>query len=182
MSEERARSLEDAIARAEEMLPELEAIEVTPPSLTFAKQLTFHRGGRTIRLLHFEGHTLGDVVVHLPEDRIVITGDLVDEIPSGRRSFLKEWVESLNEVERLDFDFLIPGHGRVFEGKSQVRLVRALMERILEQVSQVVETEPPFDDKVLLRQIDACLEHDTRAELARITAPTLRCSLSRKNP
>ena len=56
------------------------SIAVKPPTVTLSDHLTLFRGGREIRLLHLGlAHTGGDVVVHLPKERVVITGDLLVE-------------------------------------------------------------------------------------------------------
>lgn len=42
------------------------------------RRLTLHRGGREIQLAFFgRGHTAGDVVVYLPAERVLVTGDLL---------------------------------------------------------------------------------------------------------
>jgi glyoxylase-like metal-dependent hydrolase (beta-lactamase superfamily II) len=55
------------------------------PSLTIADSLVLHRGERSIEVRYLgNGHTTGDLVVYLPRERIVATGDLViDPIPYG---------------------------------------------------------------------------------------------------
>lgn len=72
--------------------------------------------------LHYlgRGHTDGDVVVHLPTENAVITGDLfalygpyravVDYTAGGS---LRDWTRTLERVLQLDFDIVIPGHSGV---------------------------------------------------------------------
>ena len=63
----------------------------------------------------------------------------MDEIPSGRRSFISSWIASLHELEKLDFQTIIPGHGRIHKGKAHLRLVRELLQSIVDQVSRARE-------------------------------------------
>nr|MBO2515067.1 hypothetical protein [Gammaproteobacteria bacterium] len=71
-----------------------------------------------IDLYYFgRGHTDGDIVIHLPTERIVITGDLfalygpyravIDYSAGGS---LRDWPRTLERVLQLDFDLVIPGH------------------------------------------------------------------------
>ena len=55
----------------------LAEVEPTPPSVTLNDRMSIFRGEREIRLVHLgRGHTGGDVVVYLPSERLVFTGDL----------------------------------------------------------------------------------------------------------
>ncbi|HEX9732902.1 MAG TPA: MBL fold metallo-hydrolase [Thermoanaerobaculia bacterium] len=59
----------------------VQAIVPTPPTLTLDRRLTLHRGGREIRLAFFgRGHTGGDVVVYLPAEKVLVSGDLLAAI------------------------------------------------------------------------------------------------------
>ena len=93
------------------------AIVPTPPTITLRKRMTLTRGGREIQLLYFgRGHTGGDVVVYLPEDKAIVTGDLLTNgLAYMGNAYLNEWADTLDEVKKLDFDVVLPGHGRAFE-------------------------------------------------------------------
>jgi glyoxylase-like metal-dependent hydrolase (beta-lactamase superfamily II) len=58
-------------------------------------------------------HTLGDLMIWLPEDKVLIGGDiLVNRItPNFRDALVKKWVEALAEVQTLPAKAIIPGHG-----------------------------------------------------------------------
>ena len=88
----------------------------TPPTTTLSERMTLHRGGREIRLLFFgRGHTGGDIVVHLPQERALITGDLLlPGVPFMGDGFPMDWVETLEELKGLPVDVVIPGHGSPF--------------------------------------------------------------------
>ena len=81
------------------------AIVPTPPTMTLAKQMTLTRGGREIQLWFFgRGHTGGDVVVYLPEEKVIVTGDLVTSgISYMGNAYLSEWADTLDAVKELDF-------------------------------------------------------------------------------
>ncbi len=89
------------------------AVRPTPPSIAFDSRLTLFKGGREIRLLYFgRGHTSGDVVVYLPGERVLITGDLLTAgLSYMGDAFVPDWIETLERLKALQFDAVLPGHG-----------------------------------------------------------------------
>jgi len=113
---------------------------ITLPTVTFEQKLTFYRGQRTIELL-FLGHgdTPGDVVVYLPQEKIVCTGDMVTEpIPYGFSVKPLAWLVTLGKLSELDFEYLIPGHGEVQQGKAYLQKVMSLLQAVQTQVKAAV--------------------------------------------
>jgi cyclase len=111
---EQAR-LRDEIAQQEAYLAEIRSLELTLPDVTFDKSLYLHLGGRDIYLLFLgRGHTAGDVVVYLPKERVVATGDLLHGwMPFMGDGYPPEWVATLDALDQLEFDTIIGGHGTV---------------------------------------------------------------------
>jgi len=91
----------------------------TPPTITLREELSVHLDDREIRLLFLgRGHTGGDIVVYLPEDRIIFTGDLL--LPSLSYmgdGFVDEWPGTLEALKQLDFKVVLPGHGAPMTGE-----------------------------------------------------------------
>jgi glyoxylase-like metal-dependent hydrolase (beta-lactamase superfamily II) len=58
-------------------------------------------------------HTLGDLMVWLPDDQVLLSGDvMVNQVtPSFRDANLKEWIAALREVQALPLKTIVPGHG-----------------------------------------------------------------------
>ena len=110
----RAR-IEDEIRQQEDYRRELKGLELTLPDLTFDKSLILHRSGRDIVLLFLgRGHTSGDVVVYLPKEKVVATGDLLHGwMPFMADGYPPEWVATLDQVAKLDFTQIVGGHGGV---------------------------------------------------------------------
>jgi glyoxylase-like metal-dependent hydrolase (beta-lactamase superfamily II) len=98
--------------------------------------MTVYRGGREIEILFLgRGHTGGDVVVFLPKERIVFTGDLLLQGPSYMGdAFLDEWSETLDRVKALDFDLIVPGHGEPWSDRAHIDAVQAYMRDTWNQV------------------------------------------------
>jgi len=84
-------------------------------TVVFTGDLTLRVGGHTFNLLHTPGHTPGQVAVHVPEERVVFTGDTVfSECQTWlMTSDVRQWLGSLARVAALDVDHVVPGHGPV---------------------------------------------------------------------
>ena len=84
-------------------------------TIVFTGDLTLSLGGKTFRILHTPGHTPGQVAVHVPEDRVVFTGDTVfSECQTWlMTSNVDQWIGALDRIGALDVDHVIPGHGPV---------------------------------------------------------------------
>lgn len=143
MSEEEAADLSGRIARTQARVVRLQSVDIPPPTLTFTDCLTLHltwRGEpRPIRLIHLRGHTRGDVVVHLPVERLLATGDLLDDLPFGGHGYPKEWIAALDALDALEFDRVVPGHGPVQEGRERLRRVRAMFTELVDRAKAAVE-------------------------------------------
>ena len=108
-------ALENDVASQKELRP-------TPPNVTLSTQMTLFRGDREIQIRHLgRGHTAGDVVVYLPREKVVITGDLLTAGTSNMSdSYPVEWAVTLEALKTLDFDTVIPGHGEAFTDKARI--------------------------------------------------------------
>lgn len=99
------------------IFPDREAYYRDPnkDGIVFTGDLTLRVGDHTFRLLHTPGHTPGQVAVHVPEERVVFTGDTVFcECQTWlMTSDVDQWIASLDRIRALDVDRLVPGHGPV---------------------------------------------------------------------
>jgi cyclase len=83
--------------------------------IVFTGNVTLLVGKTTFELVWVAGHTPGQIYVHVPEERVVFTGDTVfnDVQTWVMASDVDEWIDALNAISRLDVDKVIPGHGAV---------------------------------------------------------------------
>lgn len=141
-------------------------LHLTPPTMTFESRLVLHRANRAIDIRYLgPGDTRGDAVVYLPNDRIVITGDMVvHPIPYGFSRHPLAWIQTLDALAALDFDLLIPGHGDVQEGKAYLDQVRALLRDVQAQIRRGLDRGLDLDgirQQVDLRQrLDQFVQND----------------------
>ena len=100
--------------------------------------MTLYRGGREIQILFFgRGHTDTDVVVYLPKERIVCTGDFLTAALSNMSdAFVNEWPATLDRLMTLDFDTVMPGHGVVFKGKARIQAFQRYVRDVLTQANR----------------------------------------------
>ena len=116
-------TLERQVINSLAYLEQVKETRVTPPNLTLDRKMTLFRGGREIQLLFVgRGHTDTDVVVFLPKEKIVCTGDLMESVISYMGdAYAEEWPATLDRLMELDFDTVMPGHGVVFKGKARIQ-------------------------------------------------------------
>ena len=133
-------------ARAK-MLPDIELMQrefartrVVPPDLLVEDRLVLERGGREIHIVHpGRGNTAGDLVLWLPRERLLASGDLVvHPVPYGFGSFPVDWIASLDRLADYDFDMLVPGHGELQHGTAYLRRLQALLREVRRQVGASV--------------------------------------------
>ncbi len=84
-------------------------------TVVFTGDLTLRVGDHTFHCLWTPGHTPGQLAVHVPEERVVFTGDTIF---SGVQTWLMtsnvdQWLEALERIRALDVDRVVPGHGPV---------------------------------------------------------------------
>ena len=91
----------------------MDSVVPTPPNLTLTDRMTLHRGGREIQLMFLgRGHTAGDVVVYLPAERVLVTGDLLTAgLPWMGDGYPSEWADTLERFKGLELDVMLPAHG-----------------------------------------------------------------------
>ncbi|HEX9259836.1 MAG TPA: MBL fold metallo-hydrolase [Acidimicrobiales bacterium] len=105
---------------------DFEGIEPVLPSRTFDHRLQLEVGGKSVDLFEVgPAHTRGDVLVHVPSEQVVFTGDIlfIGGTPIVWAGPLSNWVAACDLILGLDCEAVVPGHGPVTD-KSGVVQVR----------------------------------------------------------
>ncbi len=125
------------VAVQEAHVAAMDEVVPTPPDVTLRDKMTIHSGDRVLELHHVgRGHTGGDVVVYLPKEKVVFTGDLLYSRPSYMGDgYVEEWPATLDRLKELDFDLVLPGHGPTFRDKSIIDKFQALLTTFWSQTS-----------------------------------------------
>lgn len=122
----RRAQLSDQYRVQKDYLDAIEEIRPTPPNITLADKMTLfqvvNEGSREIQLLHFgRAHTGGDVVVYLPQQGVVFTGDMMlPGLAYMGDAHVDEWPATLEGLKSLDFDVWLPGHGPVMRSMDPI--------------------------------------------------------------
>jgi cyclase len=147
-------TIEGQLAVARNSLEGTQAVVPTPPNLTLTQKMTLHRGSREIQILFLgRGHTAGDVVVYLPKERVVATGDLlVNGTSYMGDAFVTEWIQTIEALKQLDFDTVLPGHGAAFKGKAQLDHWQAYLRDFWEQAQKFHKAGTPWEEAA--KQVD----------------------------
>ena len=96
---------------------------LTWPTLTFSGKMTLWLGKLEVQLLQLgRGHTKGDTVAWLPQERILFAGDLVefDATPYAGDAYFSDWPQTLDNLAALKPVKLVPGRGAALENEAQV--------------------------------------------------------------
>jgi cyclase len=112
---ERLAEMEKLAADDREFLKEKRELTNTFPNIVFSDKMRLFMGEREIDILHAKAITPGDSLVFLPNEKILLTGDiLVYPIPYAiGGTYPTSWIESLKVLKSLDPQVIVPGHGGV---------------------------------------------------------------------
>lgn len=82
--------------------------------------------GRRLRLIAAAGHTDGDLMILDEASKTLFSGDLVfyQRTPTTPNADIPRWLDTLDEIDRLDFRTLVPGHGPVMRDHAGVAQTR----------------------------------------------------------
>ena len=142
MSEKDRQDVRAYIEMFKGYMAEARGYTYVPATVTVEREMVLHRGGgREIRLVHLgRGNTRGDLIVYLPKERVLVTGDLVvNPIPFSFGSYLGEWIETLKKLRAIPADVIVTGHGPVQRDKAYIETVEALLESTLAQARDAVK-------------------------------------------
>ena len=92
-------------------------------------------GKREIRVLNYgRAVTPGDAFLYLPNERILLTGDLlINPISFALSSYPTEWLKALEGLEALDASIIVPGHGDPLTDKALLRATMGVFRELLRQ-------------------------------------------------
>jgi glyoxylase-like metal-dependent hydrolase (beta-lactamase superfamily II) len=94
------------------------AAGLTWPTMTFSGRMTLWLGKLEVQLIQLgRGHTKGDTVVWLPQEKILFSGDLVefDATPYAGDAYFSDWPQTLDNIAALKPEKLVPGRGAALQ-------------------------------------------------------------------
>ena len=129
-------------------------VTLTPPTTLVDDRLDLDLDGLRVELRYVgPAHTSGDLIVHLPRERVVFAGDVLFRLctPIGWDGTFDGWIAALDEIIALDPAVVVPGHGPLcgVEGPREMRdyliYVRGEGRRCFEQGLSVVDAATRID-------------------------------------
>jgi cyclase len=117
-----------------------------PGTKPLAADVTYATGTKTEAFIHGvrlvfwvpEGsHTIGDLLVHLPDDKVLVAGDVLVSgiVPTFQDGFIKKWIRTLDEILALGVAHFVPGHGDLMTARD-VTALRGSMVRFYSGVEE----------------------------------------------
>jgi glyoxylase-like metal-dependent hydrolase (beta-lactamase superfamily II) len=115
------------------------------PTQTFRDKMTVYLGGKELQILYLgRGHTAGDSIVFVPQDRIAYLSELYfhEEFPFMADGYGIAWIETLGKIEALEADIFVPAHGIIpanpRETRAGLRRARQRLIAVRDAVQQQV--------------------------------------------
>ena len=160
-SDEQREQLETGLQAARAHLEHVKQIAPVPPDTTLSDRLTLFRGDREIQVIFCgRAHTGGDVVVYLPADKLVYTGDMAFSGPSFLGDgHVDEWSDTLMKLKELDVERYVPGHGPPFTDPERLDIVAAYYQDLWDKVVAVRAKGANAGEAI--RQVDLTAYADT---------------------
>jgi len=175
---------------------DLSDIRAVFPSRTFDRELTLHVGCKEVRLLHLgPAHTRGDVVVYVPADRTIFTGDIlfVGGHPVIWAGPVGNWIRACDTILEWDVETVVPGHGPITD-KSGVRSLKRYLEYVRDESRKRFDAGMDYEEAARDIALDAFADwtdperivvnvytcyREFRGEAGRLPVPTLFGSMAR---
>ena len=95
------------------------------PTRTFDGELTLQVGDKTVQLIEVgPAHTRGDILAHLPQERVVFTGDIlfINGHPIVWAGPVRNWINACERIMAMDVDVIVPGHGPITDKQGVVQV------------------------------------------------------------
>ncbi|AOK28927.1 MBL fold metallo-hydrolase [Burkholderia singularis] len=121
-----AADMKSEIERFPRLFRSVESVPgLTWPTLTFKGEMTLWLGKLEVKILQLgRGHTKGDTVVWLPQEKVLLSGDLVEygATPYAGDAYFEDWPHTLDAIAALKPEKLVPGRGAALKTPQEVAL------------------------------------------------------------
>ena len=140
------------------------------PDITYEEELIFHDGERELRLLHLgRAHTDGDSLLFLPREKVLFIGEL---LPSKGRSggfreaYVKDFIQTLDKILALDFDWIIPGRGESLATKDDLRKFQNYIAGVMNEVQKFVDRDATYEETLAGVKVPDYITSESRSRPA----------------
>jgi glyoxylase-like metal-dependent hydrolase (beta-lactamase superfamily II) len=129
-------------------------IEITPPTTLIEDSLELDLEGIDVEILYVgPAHTAGDVIVWLPDEKVVFGGDILWArcTPIGWEGTFERWMAALDRILEFGPEVVVPGHGPVC-GADEIHELKRYFEYVLSESRRFYDAEIPAEEAA--RRID----------------------------
>lgn len=91
-------------------------LRFVPATTTIGGPVSYWYGEREVRVLPTApAHTAGDILVHLPKEKILFAGDIAffKVTPSDFNGYVSTWLKTIDDILAMDVETIVPGHGPI---------------------------------------------------------------------
>lgn len=130
---------------------EFDGINPTPPTRTFEGRLDVRVGDKEVELRQVgPAHTRGDILVHVPCDRTVFTGDIlfIEGHPIIWAGPIANWIDACNYLLSLEVETVVPGHGPITD-KRGIEAVRDYLSYVRDEAKARFDAGMPVYEAAL---------------------------------
>ena len=118
---------------------EIRGLKPIEPTKTFTDEMTIDLGGRKVELKHLgPGNTNGDIVMYLPKEKILATGDtVVRPTPYGFFSHPRSWIAVLQKMKAMPAKTIVPGHGDIMTDTAYLDVLIEALTFVADEVDRL---------------------------------------------
>jgi cyclase len=133
-------------------LEELKSAVQLTPNVSFDRELNIDLGHRPVQIRFLgRGHTAGDTVIYLPNEKILVSGDLlVHPVPYLFGDISIDHANTLQLISQLDVETIVPGHGEVLHGKDYIYQVMEFLKAVNAEVEKEINAGATSSEEVEL--------------------------------
>jgi len=171
------------LARYRALYDDLPGLRLVRPNTFFEGTLMLSGSKRSVELIEVpRAHTASDVYVRLPEDGVLLMGDLgfFDTIPFLAYADPLRWIDVLREFEASAAETFVPGHG-VVGGKEKVQQERACIEAVVTAVQATLDAGEEITEAVTQRLPEPFQTWASRGRFNEMNYQRVAASISPEN-
>ena len=130
------------------IFPHIIIAETSPDQVKkLSNEITIDLGNRKLLLTsHATAHTYSDASVFDLKTKTFFVGDLVsDERAPTMDGLVKNWIKVLNEIEKVDFKIMVPGHGKIQKDNTALKKTRTYIQVLYDDVIDALKKDMPAE-------------------------------------
>ena len=123
-------------------------LEVALPRIAFEDKMVINLEDKTFELTRVGGHSAATIMIYIPGDKILFTGDNVqDKHPWQGQANFKEWIDALSLMEEIDVEVVVTGHERLM-GSDGINKMRTYFQQMWDSVEKLLRDDASKEEVV----------------------------------